>query len=91
MKIGEQWSKAMQLTDGRDTLTIMLLTTFAPSLPSPEPTEIEMLPPEPNANDPLPMSKAPLSLTLALPLFMTKSLPHQILLHCSSISLLFLS
>ena len=45
----------------------------APPLPSPEPTEIEMLPPESDADDPIPMSTAPLSPTLALTVFNDKA------------------
>ncbi len=45
----------------------------APPLPSPASTEIEMLPPESGADDPLPMSTTPLSPTLALPVFHDKA------------------
>ena len=48
-------------------------TLNVPPLPSPEPTEIAMLPPDPLADDPLPRLTRPLVPTLAAPVLKDKS------------------
>jgi hypothetical protein len=52
---------------------IPAVTLNASPMLVPEPTEIAMLPPEPDADEPLPISKAPLSPTLAVPVLNHRS------------------
>ena len=49
------------------------VTLNVPPLPSPEPTETAMLPPEPDADEPLPMLTSPLVPTDAVPVLKDKS------------------
>jgi hypothetical protein len=49
------------------------VTLYTPPMLVPEPTEISMLPPEPDKDKPLPMPKAPLLPTLAVSVFNDRS------------------
>ena len=52
---------------------LQAITLNTPLMLVPEPTEIAMLPPEPDADKPLPISKAPLSPTLTVPVLNDRS------------------
>ena len=49
------------------------VTLNVPPAPSPEPTETAMLPPEPDADEPLPMLMSPLLPEVAVPVLSVKS------------------
>jgi hypothetical protein len=60
------------------------VTLNTPLMSVPEPTEIAMLLPKPDADKPLPISRAPLSPTLVVPVFNNRSPQHS---RCSCIAL----
>ncbi len=52
---------------------LLAVTLNAPPMLVPEPTKIAMLPPEPDTDEPLPISKAPLSHTLTVQVLNNRS------------------
>jgi hypothetical protein len=71
MTIQKQWMHPLWLLAACNKLPAFTLN--APPMLVPEPTEIAMLPPKPDADKPLPTPKVPLLPTLAIPVIISRS------------------